>query len=149
MNPAMSGSWLMGTMLDLASLRAQGETTVPVCASNLYTVGQATITLSGDLLAVSLSFDPSANVELLSSAVYLIGDVTPLSSGDPASVGQPAYSLGETIPIEGMDTALLYMPITLSYDSTTLSEFTYDAGGAVLAAQRSLWALNLQAHGAQ
>jgi hypothetical protein len=148
-SPALSGNWLMGTMLDLASLRAQGETTVSVCASNLYTVGQATIAVSGDQLTVSLTFDPNADVELLSSAVYLIGDVTMLSSGDPTNVGQPAYGLGQAIPIEGLDTALLYVPITLSYDSTALTEFTYDSGSAELGAQRALWALNLQANGVQ
>ncbi|MCE5342828.1 MAG: hypothetical protein LLF96_04460, partial [Eubacteriales bacterium] len=146
LNPALTGSWVMGTMLNLAALRAQGTATVPVCASNLYIVGQAALAVSDDQLTVTLSFDSGTDVALLSSAVYLIGDVSALASADPSRIGQPAYSLGQAIPIGGLDTALLYVPVTLSYDSTALDEFTYDAGSAELAAQRALWVQNLQAH---
>jgi len=57
--------------------------------------------------------------------------------------------LGQAIPVAGLDTALLYVPITLSYDSNALAKFTYDDSGAELSSQRTLWALNLQAHAAQ
>jgi hypothetical protein len=146
LNPSLTDGWVMGTMLDLASLRSTGVATIPVCASNLYVVGQATVRVSGDELTVSLTFDPAADVTLLASAVYVVGDVGTLSSVSPSRIGQPAYAPEQGISIAGMDTALMYLPLTLSYNAAGLSEFAYDAGGADLTAQKALWDANLQAH---
>jgi hypothetical protein len=143
LNPSLSGGWLMGTMLDLDALRGQGSATVPVCASNLYVVGQATLSVSGEKLTVSLTFVPGVGVDVLSSAVYLVGDVAALSSADFAAQGFPAYGIGQAIPIGGLSTALLYVPLTLNYDPAGLDSFAYDAGSADIAAQKALWDRNL------
>ncbi len=137
LSAALSNGWQMGTMLDLDTLRAQGSATVPVCASNLYVVGQATLSVNGGELTVSLSFAQSAGVEVLSGAVYLVGDVSALSSAGFS--GFPAYGVGQSVPVEELSSALLYVPLTLSYDPAGLESFTYNAGSAEVSAQKALW----------
>ncbi len=137
---SLSGNWQMGTMLDLDALRSQGSVSFPICASNLYIVGQATVSVSGDQASVSLSFDQSADVQISSSAVYLVGDVSTISSFPPAAV---SYSSGQSISIQGLHSALLYIPLTLSYDPTGLEEFHYDLGSGTLSRQLTLWNANL------
>lgn len=146
-NAALTDSWIMGTMLDLDQLRAQGSQRLPVCASNLYVVGQAALTLAGDRLTVSLSFEPSANVTLNGCAVYLIADVAGMTTADPSAMPQRAYGLGEAIDVSGLHAALLYLPMSLSYDPAGLGEFAYDANSADIAAQWSLWYAALQTGG--
>ena len=143
-NQSLTGDWLMGTMLDLNALRSQGTITVPLCASNLYYVGQATVQTDGNSLVVNLAFDQNANVQVDSCSVYLIGSVASLSSADPVPSSQTAYSTGQAIPIDGLSTALLYVPFTLSFDPSGLSEFSYDLGSADLSNQLFLWNANLQ-----
>ena len=143
-NPSLTGDWLMGTMLDLNALRSQGAITVPLCASNLYYVGQATVQTDGSSLVVNLAFDQNANVQVDSCSVYIIGSVASLTSADPVPSSQTAYSPGQAIPIDGLSTALLYVPFTLSFDPSGLSEFSYDLGSADLSNQLVLWNANLQ-----
>ncbi len=138
-NPALTDSWIMGTMLDLDQLRARGSLQLPVCASNLYIVGQAVLTLSGDRLTVSLTFEPSASVTLHGCAVYLIADVAEMATADPSAMPQRAYGLNEAIDVRGLHAALLYLPMSLSYDPAGLSEFAYDANSRDIAAQWALW----------
>ena len=136
----VTDNWVMGTMLNLDELRQSGWRTLPLCASNLYVVGQATVSLSGDQLTVGLAFADSAHVELLGSAVYLIGDVTTVVSADPGSMPQPAYGVGQPIDVSGLRTALLYVPLSLSYDPAGLSQFSYDLyGDAELQSELALW----------
>ena len=143
-NPSITNSWVMGTMLDLNALRQQGTLTLPLCASNLYLIGQATLGMSGNLLTVFVDFDPSANVEVLTSAVYLFGDVHGITTDNVSALAQPAHAIGETIDTTGLSTALLYLPITLSYDSSGLTEFSYDLNSAELSQQLMLWQQNAQ-----
>jgi len=142
-NPSLTNGWLMGTMLDLNELRAQGSQTISLCASNLYIVGQATVNVNGDQLTVSLSFNSDADVELGKCSVYVIGNVASLTSADPAAVGQTAYAPGDTISIANLSTALLYVPFTLSYDPAGLDAFTYGACGVSLGEQQALWNANV------
>ena len=143
-NPSITNSWVMGTMLDLDALRGEGTLTVPLCASNLYLIGQATVAISGDWLTVFADFDASANVEVQSSAVYLFGDVGSITTDEASSIPQPAHALGEAIDVSGLSTALLYLPITLSYDSSNLADFSYDLNSADLSQQLALWNQNLE-----
>ena len=148
LNPSLSDSWVMGTMLDLDALRAQGSIALPVCASNLYIVGQATVSLAGDQLTVNLSLNPAAQIELLSGAVYVIGDVASLTTADPAAIGQPTYRFGQAVNVSGLRTVLLYTPLTLNYSPSGLQEFSYDANSPSLSDQWTLWYDNLQNGGA-
>lgn len=141
----LSNSWVMGTMLDLDTLRNQGGTSIPLCASNLYIVGQAAVSVSGDSLSVSLSFTPAADVSISSLNVYLIGNVSALSTVDSSAIGQPAYGEGQSISIAGMSTALLYLPFTLSYNPTGLPETADIDTSSLLGNQQALWSANLQA----
>ncbi|NCB36662.1 MAG: hypothetical protein EOM58_11550, partial [Clostridia bacterium] len=55
LDASMSDSWLMGTMLDLDLLRTQGMAIYPIVASNLYIIGQATVSITADQLTVNLA----------------------------------------------------------------------------------------------
>ena len=118
--------WLMGTPLDLEALRAQGAMTLPLCASNLYVVGQATISLSGDQLTLSLAFVPGANVEVHACTVYCALDASSVSSADARGMDAPAFTAGQPIDVAGARYALLYVPMSISYDSSGLGVFSYD-----------------------
>lgn len=144
LNPSLTDSWVMGTMLDIDALRAQGSLQLPLCASNQYVIGQATVTLAGDQLSVSLALDAAAGTELHGCAVYVIANVATMTTADPAAMAEPAYGLGQSIDVSGLRTALLYMPMLLSYDPASLAEFSYDAGSPELAAQWNLWVDNWQ-----
>jgi hypothetical protein len=141
-NPSLTDGWLMGTMLDLNALRSQGTQTISLCASNLYIVGQANVSVNGDQLTVNLSFNSDADVELGKCAVYVIGAVSNLTSADPAAAGQTAYAPGDAISIANLSTALLYVPFTLSYNPAGLEAFTYGECGVSLNGQQSLWNTN-------
>ena len=143
-NSAVTGNWLMGTMLDLDALRSQGSTVLPLCASNLYIVGQATLSMADNQFTVSVDFDPSAHVEVHANAVYLIGDVNSLTTDNPADMSQTAYAVGQPIDTTGLTSALLYLPISLSYDPSDLGEFSYDLNSPELSAQMALWNTNAQ-----
>jgi hypothetical protein len=139
-NPSLTSDWLMGTMLDLNALRAQGWVTLPLCASNAFIVGEATVSVSGNELSVSLAFYPQANVELHRYAVYCIGNPAELTSVDPSYMPQRAYGADERIDITGMNTMLLYLPMSISYDSAGLSGFSYDLwNDAGLQQQLAMW----------
>jgi len=139
-NPALAYSWLMGTMLDLDQLRAQGAYSVPICASNAFIVGEATVSLLGEQLSVALRFYPEANVELHQAQLFCVTDVTLLHTAEPYGISQRAYQPGETIDVSGARSALLYLPLSISYDSVGLGGFAYDlAGDAWLNRQLSLW----------
>jgi hypothetical protein len=148
LNPSLTGSWVMGTMLDLDALQVQGSISLPICASNLYIVGQATVSLANDLLTVSLSLNPAAQIELLGGAVYVIGDVAAMTTAEPDAMAQTAYAFGQPVDVGGLRTALLYTPLTLSYSPSGLQEFSYDANSPSLADQWTLWYDNLQNGGA-
>ncbi len=144
-NQALTSDWQMGTMLDLNALRNQGVMDVPLCASNAYIVGSATVSLYGDELSVSLAFAPEANVEVHQSAVYCILNVAELATADPPQMAQPAYGLGEAMDVSGADTALLYIPLLLSYDPVGLQPFGYDLGADPdLQTQLALWNRNFE-----
>ena len=130
--------WLMGTMLDLNALRAQGYMAVDVCASNCYLVGQADIYYHDGRISVTLSLNPSANVELNSLSIHVNTDCAALGS----AADGPAYAPGEWIPVGDAASALLYMPMTLSYDPSGLSTCGYDLSHGFLRQQLELWQQN-------
>lgn len=146
-DPALTGDWLMGTMLDLEQLRLQGSATLSLCASNSFLVGQATVSLTGDSLRVDLAFLANANVEVLSCRVFLIGDVASITTADPHLLNAPSYGPGELIDVTGISTALLYVPMTLSFDSAGLPPLAYDLADSQLQWQLALWSRNLAEQG--
>ena len=131
--------WLMGTMLDLNALRAQGYMAVDVCASNSYLIGQADIYYHDGRISVTLSLNPAANAELHSLSIYVNTHCATLGS----AMDGTAYGQGEWIPVGDAASALLYMPITLSYDPSSLSTFGYDLSHGYLLRQLELWQENL------
>ncbi len=137
-SPALGQDWLMGTMLDLNALRTQGYMAVDVCASNRYLLGQADIYLAGDQITITLSLNPAANAELHSLSIYVNTDCASLSS----AASGPAYGQGEWIPVGDAASALLYIPMSVSYDPSALSTYSYDLNHGYLHQQISLWQQN-------
>ncbi len=137
-DPTLAQDWHMGTMLNLDALRSQGIMAVDVCASNRYLLGQADIILQGDMICILLNLNPSANVEVHDLSVYLNTDCSTLTS----AASGPAHGLGEWIPIGNAASALLYLPMTISYDPAGLSTYGYDLGHGYLQSQLSLWQQN-------
>lgn len=142
LDSSLSADWLMGTMVDLTALRSEGYRVVDVCASNYSIIGLATIQMQGDSLCVQLSFVPSANVEVNYLSLYVITDCAGMTTADVSRMPQPARSAGEWIDVSGATSALIYMPMQVSYDSAGLSTFGYDLSSGDLQAQIALWQAN-------
>lgn len=138
----LSGDWLMGTMLNLTELRNVGMKEIPLCASNAFYIGSATVMMQGDYLSVQLSFYPEANVEVHGASVYVITNGASLT-GDPAYSGMAALSVGDWADVTGASTALLYLPMQVSYDPSGLPSLDYDEGSASTQEQLRLWQQNL------
>lgn len=138
----LSGDWLMGTMLNLTELRNVGMKEIPLCASNAFYIGSATVMMQGDYLSVQLSFYPEANVEVHGASVYVITNGASLT-GDPAYSGMAVLSVGDWADVTGASTALLYLPMQVSYDPSGLPSLDYDEGSASTQEQLRLWQQNL------
>ena len=130
LDPAQSGDWLMGTMLDLNALRPSGSRTVDVCASNSYVIGQATIFLQNDELRVETAFASTADVTVEDAQLYVLTDGELLS--DVRGV-----SMHSGVNVSGAQTALIYLPMQVSYDPAGLPAFRYDESAAQ--DQQALW----------
>lgn len=142
LNPLLSYDWPMGTMLDLDALRQEGIQQVDICASNYYTIGRATLTVENNCLCVMPEFFSQANPEIHGLSIYLITDCASLSC-DPAYSDLPIHVPGEQIPLGDASTALLYMPLSISYDPVGLSTFSYDLYDPALQRQIGLWDQNV------
>ena len=130
LDPAQSADWLMGTMVDLTQLRQTGSCSVELCASNSYLIGYADITLDGSRLHVQLHFDDSSDVMLEEAVLYVLTDGQYLKNAD-------SWSLDEAVDVSGAQSALIYLPMQVSYDPAGLPAFTYDLDE--MRTQQSLW----------
>ena len=139
---ALGQDWYMGTMLDLNALRRQGYMAVDICASNCYLIGQADIFMEGDAITVAAAFLYEANVELTGVSVYVNTDCSGLAS---AAAGR-RYELGDSIPVGDAQSALLYMPMTVNYDPSGLSVYSYNPGRGYLQQQMELWWNNVSGY---
>ena len=135
LDPALGGDWLMGTMVDLSRLRQEGRRTVDVIASNSYVVGQATLQMSGSSLRVDLSFNASASVDVNQLSLYVITDCAAYAAGQRF----PACNVGQWIDVGNAETALIYLPMQLSYNPSGLPTFSYHLNDAELQRQLQLW----------
>ena len=138
----------MGTMLNLTELRSVGMKEIPLCASNAFYIGSATVMMQGDYLSVQLNFYPEANVEVHGASVYVITQGASLT-GDPAYSGAAALSIGDWADVTGASTALLYLPMQVSYDPSGLPALSYDLGSASTQEQLNLWQQNLSGAAAE
>jgi len=133
LSASLGGDWLMGTMIDLNDLRSDGYMSIDLCASNQYVVGTAHVYMNGSELSVDVDFASSADVEINQSTVYVATDCAAFAKGQyPA-----AHDLGEWISVGGADSALLYLPMQISYNPAGLSSFYYNADA--VRRQISLW----------
>lgn len=143
--PGITSDWLMGTMVDINELRARGSMSIPLCASNAYMIGEAIVTLTGDNLSVELVFASDAHVEVHQSNIYFITNVNSLSSIGSLQNIHLSYGVGETIKVGDAQSALLYLPMIVSFDSTGLSGFSYNLqGDGNLQFQLKLWMQNMR-----
>ena len=139
LDPSLGGDWLMGTMVDLSQLRSEGSRTVDLIASNSYVIGQATLSMSGSSLRVDLAFNAGAAVDLNQVSLYVITDCAAYLSGRH---GQ-SYGVSEWIDVGSHSTALIYLPMQLSYDPSGLPTFTYSLNESELQRQLRLWQENV------
>lgn len=137
-HPTLGRDWHMGTMLDLDALRTQGILAVDVCASNSYLIGQANIIMQDGMICVVLNLNQSAGVEVHSQEVYLATDCTRLLA---EGFGEPCQP-GEWIYVGDAASALLYLPMTISYNPDGLPGFHYDLSHGYLEQQLELWREN-------
>lgn len=144
LDAALSADWLMGTMVDLDWLRQNGMMTLDLCASNQYVIGQAQVYMHGDQLCVQPVFFAQANVEVHSASLYVITRCANLTTGGLSS--QPAYVPGEWVDVTGASSALIYMPMSVTYDPAGLNGFWYDLNA--LGSQLDLWRENRSAQDA-
>ncbi|MEF9880142.1 MAG: hypothetical protein RR975_12070 [Clostridia bacterium] len=142
LDSTLATDWLMGTMLDLNALRTHGSLNVPLCASNSYFIGQATFTLQNEALCTQLNFLTAASVQVNSLSLYVITDCASLNAADVQSMNLPAHSIGEWVDVSGAASALIYLPMQVSYDSSALETFGYDLTSGELQAQLALWSTN-------
>lgn len=135
LDASLGSDWLMGTMVDLDKLRSQGHSTVDVIASNSYVIGQATLQMNGNSLRVDLAFNPGAQVDVNQLSLYVITDCAAYLSGQRAA----SFGVSQWIDVGSRDTALIYLPMQVSYDPSGLPEFSYHSGASEVQSQLRLW----------
>ncbi len=137
-SPALGQDWYMATMLDLNALRTQGVMAVDVCASNRYLIGQANVIMQDNMICVVLNLDAGAGVEVHSQKVHVATDCTQLLAAGWGSSWEP----GQWIPVGDAESALLYLPMNISYNPEGLSAYGYDLSYGFLQQQLELWRQN-------
>ena len=135
---AFYGDWMMGTMVDLNALAGQGSMSVDICASNRYIIGQATLSMQGSLLCVSVSFNSQANVTVQSQSVWVVINCADFAAG----VQPPSHQPGEWVDVSGAGSALIVLSLRVDYDPAGLPAFYYDLSSSQLQSQLSLWEQN-------
>lgn len=125
----LTDSWVTATLLDLEALNS-GALTVPLCASNQYDIGTVTISRNGDSLSVSCALtDPNA-IGITSQKLYLISNISLLTSLNDGALSGWAYSVGQDISLAsnfaGVRYVLMYMPMRVDYDPNGLPAFWVD-----------------------
>ncbi|MCI6039743.1 MAG: hypothetical protein MR742_04385 [Clostridiales bacterium] len=135
---AFYGDWMMGTMVDLNALASQGSMGVDICASNRYVIGQATVSMQGSSLCVSLSFNSQANVAVQSQSVWVVTNCADFAAG----VQPPSHQPGEWVDVSGASSALIVLSLRVDYDTAGLPAFHYDLSSSQLQSQLSLWEQN-------
>lgn len=131
----LGSDWLMATVVDLNSLRQRGSMSVEVCASNQYVIGTAHISMSGDSLCAELLLEPQANAEVHQASLYVVTDASEFHSA-------PSFRLGDWVAMGGADTALIYLPLQVSYDPAGLRTYSYSSNDSDVQHQLQLWQQN-------
>ena len=135
---AFYGDWMMGTMVDLNALAAQGSMSMDICASNRYIIGQAVLSMQGAAVSVSLSFDSQANVSVHSESVWVVTNCADFAAG----VQPAAYRPGDWVDVSGAGSALIVLSLNVDYDPAGLTAFSYDLSSSSLQSQLALWEQN-------
>ena len=135
---AFYGDWMMGTMVDLNALAGQGSMSVDICASNRYIIGQATLSMQGSSLCVSVSFNSQANVTVQNQSVWVVINCADFAAG----VQPPSHQPGEWVDVSGAGSALIVLSLRVDYDPAGLPAFYYDLSSSQLQSQLSLWEQN-------
>ena len=112
-------TWLSATVLDLASLASAPET-YPVHASNAYTLGEVTFSLSSGQLAVSFEPKEGSDCSLLSSSVDIA-----FTAVDARALGTKKFhglhtSLGQSVPMGDARYICVLLQLKVSYIPSAL-----------------------------
>ena len=136
LDKGLTDAWTMATPIDLAEIAALpgGTKQINVCASNMYVIGTVTVRVKNGLLRVSLqlaqdSATESSKFEILEQRMFLITSPLDWDSVDPKRLTGNEFEIGSSISLEerlpGVQYAVLYLPIKLSYDPNGLERFDY------------------------
>ena len=131
----LGGDWLMGTVVNLDDLRLRGSMSVEVCASNQYIIGTAHVSMSGDSLCVELLLEPQANAEVHQASLYVVTNASDFHNA-------PAFRLGDWVNVGGAESALIYLPMQVSYDPAGLRTASYSVNDPDVQRQLQLWQQN-------
>lgn len=133
----LTDAWTMATPLDLQEIAALpgGIKRIDVCASNMYIIGTVSVRVQEGMLRVSLQLaedntPDSSKFEILEQRLFLITSPLDWNSIDPRRLTGNEFEIGTDIPLEerlpGVQYAVLYLPIKLSYDPNGLDRFSYN-----------------------
>ena len=109
-----------------------------LCASNRYVIGQATLSMQGSSLCVSVSFNSQANVTVQSQSVWVVTNCADFAAG----VQPPSHQPGDWVDVSGASSALVVLSLQVDYDPAGLPAFHYDLSSSQLQSQLSLWEQN-------
>ena len=152
--PGLTNKWQMATALDLSAVRGLpgGRLEIPVCASDMYVIGTATVRVRDDSLRVTVSFLEGLDITLERQAMYLWTDPGAVSRLWDKSLDKlPRYATGTDVSISGdlggQERVILYLPMTVTYDPNGLERFSYDLeNDGALKEQLALWRQLIKDH---
>ena len=137
LDKGLTDAWTMATPLDLQEIAALpgGVKRINVCASNMYIIGTVSVRVKDGNLRVSLqlaedSTSDKSKFEILDQRLFLITSPLEWNSVDPKRLTESEFQIGTDISLEerlpGVQYAVLYLPIKLTYDPNGLDRFSYN-----------------------
>lgn len=108
-------SWQSVTVLDLRSLEGSALT-MPLQASGSYTLGTVTFSVSGGQLTVSAAVSDGIDGAIDSARVYVAANALEAQQLGGKSFSGLTGSLDSEISVAGLDYAVVYVKLTVSFD---------------------------------
>ncbi len=137
LDKGLTDAWTMATPIDLAEIAALpgGVKRFNVCASNMYVIGTVSVRVQDGNLRVSLQLAEdntldNSKFEILDQRLFLITSPLDWNSIDPRRLTENEFEIGTDISLEdrlpGVQYAVMYLPIKLTYDPNGLERFSYN-----------------------
>lgn len=127
-------TWRTATLLDLRALDG-GSVTVPIHASGAYTLGSATLSVSGGCLTVSAAVDSAIDGSIDSATVYVATNALNAQQLGTKRFTGLTGGLNSPIDLGGALYAAVYVKMSVSFDPTGVP----GSPNTVLNGQDTLW----------